>query len=376
MDIKTDTINDWDSLEYKNIPPEMYYYSKKENCFKEDCNENSVGILLSLYNTLSNSTKPSNRKSFYYKLKLSKVFSLFINGLSNQNLNEDLSIKKPEKYFSVIRAFTSDILYLNKYITYYDDTNNFMSGKSDVDNNYINFLKLGNFYENFKPYLNGTTGMLFDDPNMINYYTMQTGYGDNESNLRRISEFNDFEILNIKSKIYSPSKNEYMIKNVPYFNNLNLRDYSISDGFQYYSNEKKLQYFDRFSSLILEFNYLEKREFHGKFCDWYALDKLSLINLKENTGSSIINNRTDLVSVYQKFNKPYVISKYSFFNKKNSPFTNLINFEPEFEKDEASYNSMCIDPYSDLVLFSNLTLVVILLYKATSILYLQETIII
>lgn len=91
-------------------------------------------------------------------------------------------------------------------------------------------------------------------------------------------------------------------------------------------------------------------------------------NMTEITSNSKQNFNKLFGSVYSKFNKPFIVSKLDLFNHNEikSKYSAVIDIKTnqtiKFNVDEED-NYFCVDKYTNMVLESNLTLLVIFQIK-------------
>ena len=96
-------------------------------------------------------------------------------------------------------------LFNNEIKADYNNIYNILQGNADEDKKYIDFLSSRQFFDNYKPNLNLTTGFNFGinlsngekyiEYNRYGIYGKQT---DTSHIMRRIKNINDLPILNIK----------------------------------------------------------------------------------------------------------------------------------------------------------------------------------
>ncbi len=345
--VKTNTIAEWDSSIFP-IPYELKYSIISSGCKIKDCNDLNMSPLLSLLNSINSCSPINNIQSYGNKLNLQKLHSMYIHGVYKSDLQYNMKVHNPRTYFNAINSFVQSTMFiqynqtsLNEINTLYTDPLKFLNGNASEDKLYLELLNYGSFYENFKPNVTMTTGIsldkLFDD------YTVKTGFAGNEKNVRIFTKLNGMKYLNKKSNVYSPISKDYTLKNTllsqSEYGSVGISDIRISDGFQYPSGGDSIKYYDRLSSSVLDFRYYGQGKFGNKLCDKYVLklDKIQYVD--------------------EKFNKPYVITKYGFFNDIPEGYSGSVNITNLME-DSDGFNFVCMDQYSGMVIQANVSLVV------------------
>lgn len=370
---KNITINDWDSQIFPR-PVEMKFYSDEENCKDDYCNAKNMGLIFSLYNTLSNLTLLENKEKYYNRLNLQKLHTLYIKGIYQSSLNTEMGIPSVSSYFRVVRSFVYNTLLngLNGTNTVYNDSLEILTGNSQLNKDFLKLLNYGLFYNNFKPGMESATGLPIDIEGdeksaslNLNSYTMDTGYMQNEENVRKMTQINNYHILNANSLVYSPIKNYYQVKNIILVNpeatnkeNTFFDKLDISDGFQYSSDKKTVKYYDPVSSRVFEYTYSKSRDFgDSKSCNMYTMNTDISLNLNEPVIPDLIEKEPQVGTVYQKLNKPYLVSKISLLENMDTSIYLPVNLTQGI-KDMDTFNFICVDKYSDMVLESNFTMMV------------------
>lgn len=365
-DLSSSSLHSWDTDEFQ-FPQELGYFLILNKCFAYDCyTDKSLDLIFNL-------SMENTRDSFYYRFQLQKAHSSFYRGYYNSTVFSQLEIKKPFMYFASLQYFIWNTLVNNKMVTEYsanseDDLLQLINGKgvsyNDQDDYFLEILRSGNYYDNFRPGKKHTTGFNINfekDDSQTQTMSMYTGYMENESNVRKISSMNNYNIFNTKSKVYSVKKDIYEDITTPLYQNAKLNYFYLSDGFQFSNDRSSIHYYDKLSSRVLEFKYSKVEDFSKKLdCNYYVLNSANLtLNLHENfNGHSSIDYESEVATLYDKFSKPWVVSKMDLFKNKNITkyypnvnFTNLNTFP-------MNDNYICIDKYSDMVLRFNITLMV------------------
>jgi hypothetical protein len=363
-DLYSSSLHSWDAYEFQ-YPQELGYFLLSNKCYAEDCfTDKSLDLVMNLF--LDNT-----KDSFYNRLQLQKAHSSFYQGYYNSTVFSQLEIKKPFMYFASLQYFIWNTLVNNKMVTEYsanseDELLQLIQGKSfnDQDDYFLEILRSGSFYDNFRPGKKSITGFNIHfekDDLLTDKISMFTGYMENESNVRKIASMNNYNIFNTKSKVYSVKGDNYEDISTPLYQSAKLNNFYLSDGFQFSSDRSVIHYYDKLSSRVLEFKYSKVVDFTKKLdCNYYVLNSANLkLNLIENSHRhSYLDYESEVATVYDKFSKPWIISKMDLFNNKNITkyypnvnFTNLNNFP-------MNDNYICVDKYSDMVLKFNITLMV------------------
>lgn len=369
---KSSTIFSWDNIEFQ-YPIEINYFAEITKCEVEDCNESSLGKVLSLYNTFKNSTSFNNRDNYKNRFLLQKAFSFYLKKETSNStyFYDELNIKNPDVFFNTLRSYISNTVMKNRIVNSYSNPSSLLFGNYNEDEYFLKFLASGSFYENFKPNIKSTTGFNInvDRKNKQDNLTVDTGFKENEYQVRRIRKFNGVPIININSRVFSPNKNEYIFKNIPLYDSFRFdTSLDFSDGFQFSTEREFLYFYDNLSSRVLKFKFSKFRGYKENLkCKEYTLTNEVSLNLHENKIKEELklDDHPQVASIYGKFNKPYVISPLTVL--KNQTFLdsfNGINIKGLNSIDQRFTPSfICLDPYSDMVLQSNITLLVINLKK-------------
>ncbi|MCQ2818992.1 MAG: transmembrane domain-containing protein [archaeon] len=346
------TLTDWDPVAFPT-PMEFYYYQKENNFTDEECTEKIKNALTSLYGSLNNIMDEKYSESLTNKYKLEIIFSLLENNITKSSFAEEFGLKESNRFFDLMGIMFSKFLFTNEFITPYKPIS-VVNGNSDEDKIYLDILRSGPFYGNFKPGLEKTTGFDMNiissmedsnetDTEKLNEFTIFTSRSDPSQIMRRIIEMNGQPIYSIKKSEYSPLLNQYVSVSAPLFQSARLdnEDQWISDGYQFpLEDQDTLYYFDELSARKFAFKEGSSRSYDGLKCYEYTLDKDDLVQgLKENNEES-----KDYAYSTQKFNKPFLASTT------NKEFSYNINYED-------TEDFMCVDKYSEMVLESSLTLV-------------------
>ena len=141
-----------------------------------------------------------NTEAFRNKIKFEKEFE---KGLMNDP--DKNSLVKLINFLLGIYVFNSDNKN-NSLIVSYSSIDNFLKGKSDENQYWIDYLKSGNYFENYKPKISEVTkfdfGFNFDTKEEQNLDLDYIGISTrtSEYNKRRIDKMNDLLTLNIKKE--------------------------------------------------------------------------------------------------------------------------------------------------------------------------------
>ena len=345
---KTNTIKNWfdDEIPY---PVEISYYQQKYGNTDEFSEEDIDFIISLLYeNDNDNAFDLQNSNSFAKKLELEKKYSLYMNN------NEETSLIKLVNFLFDVFVYKENIDNIvgfdnkEKLFIEYNSVKNLIQGNNNDDKIWIDYLSSGNYFNNFKPNLEKTTGLdvgiNLDTKEQENFdfdsYRINTTTEGFEK--RRINQMNDLLTLNIKKEEYDYLQNKYINILSPTYNFEKLLGSRIySDGFQYNNDLKVLYYYDTISSRPLRFKNPSDKKYKKIKCRRFELDADFFPELNEYSDK---DNKNALIT--QKLNKPYIIS---------ADFDNLKKFNYNV-KDKVD-NYICVDPITDMVVDSNINLI-------------------
>ena len=321
-------------------PVELGYFAHELD-FKGEIKEEFVNILISLSpKKVKCLLNEDNYEAFNKKIELEKNYTLFIEGK-----NQDTEIKDRYEAISVL---SKGYLFGNKIENVYDNVENLLQGNSNEDKKYLEFLSDGEYYENYKPGLNKTTGFNFGinlidgKKTNIEYDSYEINIKDNRD-LRKILNINNCPFLNIKKLEYNYKTKNYSYITVPIFNYQTLtEEKSFIDGFQYNHKEDTIFYYDKISSRPYKFIYSKKEDYEDQSCRKYILDENDLANNINEVND--INLKKPLFS--QKLNKPYMITVKKLDLE--------VNIEGEFVSPD---NYICVEPYTNMVLESKINFI-------------------
>ena len=330
---KCDTISKLFPDEFP-YPLELYYYAQKYS--SEEIAESDVDYLISLSPKGNNLLNEDSYEAFNNRLDLEKKYTLYIESKKNDD----------ESKYKVINLFSNGYLYDNRVNNTYENINNLLQGNNLEDQRYIRYLANGNYYDNFKPGLNATTGFNFG----FNFETGEKIYVEydryaintKEDKLRKIVSINNCPILNIKKKEYNYLSNSYSNINSPILNFQSLtEEKSFIDGFQYSHDQDTIYYYDKISSRPFKFTFSEEVDYSDQVCRKYNLDKSDLTN--------DINEKDDLNTnkafISQKLNKPFIIT------------AGKDELNDEIKESVSDENYICVEPFSNMVIESKINFV-------------------
>ena len=277
-----------------------------------------------------------NYEAFNNLLDFEKEYSLYIEGKKNDK----------ESKYKIINLLNNGLLFNNSINTQYENVNNLLQGSSVEDEKYIHFLSNGEYYENYKPNLNKTTGFNFG----INLETGEKTYveydrygidANDNSDMRKIISINDLSTLNIKKLEYNYLSNDYSYIKSSIFNSESLTgEKRFIDGFQYNHEEDIIYYYDKISSRPFKFTFSEEVDYEDLKCRKYLLNEKDLVNN--------INEKEDLDSnkayILQKLNRPIFIS------------IGKDGLDTTIEEDISTENYIYVEVYSNMVVESKINL--------------------
>ena len=320
-------------------PVELGYFAHELD-FPEKIEEESVNYLISLSpNKVNCLLNEVNYEAFNKKIELEKSYTLFM-----AEKNKD---SETESKYIAMNLLNNGFLFGNKIENQYDNIENILQGNSIEDKKYLDFLSNGEYYENFKPGLNKTTGFNFGinlvdgKKNKIEYDINEINTKDNKE-LRKIININNCPILNIKKLEYNYKTKSYSYITAPILNFQTLTgEKSFIDGFQYNHKEDTIYYYDKISSRPYKFTYSKKKDYKDQSCRNYILDTKDLANNINEEND--LNIKKALLS--QKLNKPYMVT---------ADKDELDIYIDEYVSNE---NYICVEPYSNMVLDSKISLI-------------------
>jgi hypothetical protein len=303
-------------------PYELNYFFKQKN-ITEDIPEESIDTLISLSpSTGNNILSEENAEAFNNIYNFEKNFALYING-------------KGKDIFHLFELLNNIFLFDNIVYTEYESIEDYLQGNNKEDKKYIEYLSNGEYYNNYKPGMNKTTGFNFGinldtgDSTSMNYdrYTIDTKV------LRKIVDINDNKVMNIKKIEYDYITKNNIYVTIPVLNYESLTgNKSFIDGFEYNHEDDTIYYLDKISSGVYTFTFKEEAYYNNDInCRKYVLDVNSLDNNKD--------------SISQKLNKPLTIS------------TNKEGLNAEIKDDIDIENYILVEPYSNMVLESKINFV-------------------
>ena len=349
---KTDTIMNWfpDEIPY---PIEISYYQKKYDNH-DNYTEEDINYIVNLVLEEGDILNLDNSDALQTKLNLEKEYSLYLNSKEKTSLISLID-------FLIEVFIINDELNDNKdkqsLFVEYSSLKNLLEGNNKEDKYWINFLSSGNYYENFKPDYNSTTGLDFG----LNLETKKQekfdfdylGINSKTDNFgkRVYKKMNDLLTLNLKKEEYDFLKEESLQILSPIYNFEKLSgSRKFSDGFQYDTGLDVIYYYDTISSRPLRFVKAGDETYKDKIrCRKYNLDVKDIsAGINENYDLQIQNK---YAMITQKTNKPYMISPdFNILKKYGYQYNNEL-------KEEQRDNYICVDPISDMVIDSKINLI-------------------
>ena len=288
----------------------------------------------------------NNTEAFMNKMKFEREYS---NELFNKP--DSSSLIKLMNFLLGIYVFDDKVNKNNSLIVTYSSIDNFLKGKSEENQYWIDYLKSGNYYENFKPKISEVTkfdfGFSFDKKEEENLNIDYIGISSktNDFNKRRINKMNNLNTLNIKKSDYDIIKDSYSDLYFPLYNFEILKgERKFADGFQYDNTLEYIYYYDLISSRPLRFKKKDDFKYKGKVeCKKYHIDTEDFsVNINENFDKS--NKNAMLI---QKVNKPFMLS----FD--NAEILKKFGLELD-QENKIEENYICVDPITDMVIDSKL----------------------
>ena len=318
-------------------PMELSYFLKEKG-ITENIPEDFIDYLIGLspigeYDYFDE----ENKQAYNNRLKFEKDYTLYINGKGDDKM------KERAHYFDLLNNLFlfDDIINVE-----YDSIGHLLQGNDNEDKKYLDYLSNGEYYDNFKPGLNKTTGFNFgiDLDTGANIYIPYDKYTIDTNNIRKIISINNYPIMNIKKVEYDHITNGYIYIDEPILNYQSLTgDQSFVDGFQYNHEDDKIYYYDKISSRTFAFNFKEEIDIGDQSCRKYVL-------ITEDY-------KPKTASISQKINKPLYIS----IGKQG------IDIQIKEEIPEENY--ICVEPFSNMVLESKMNLLYSLYTKNYGYLY-------
>jgi hypothetical protein len=308
----TDTISNWFPDLYP-IPIEFGYYSNKSGCSEENCNSISINNTILLGNH-SDNLKITNEKSFYISTIFKKMHTLYLNGNQQNEFTKIFGIENSKEFFKVFDYYTDNEIFGNLF-KIYNNPVDILTGYSSEDSKGMQYLsKGGNYYDNFKPNISKITGFNIynskinnNDNLLFDYYTITTNADKKSMELRKIVEINNISLLNILTKEYDFTQNDFIDISAGIFNNFNFQDIILNDGFQFSSDKKKIYYYDEFSSRLFQFDRKGNDKYNSISCKKYEMNTNINMNIQEKSDIEFnLDNKKVLIS--NKFKKPMIVS--------------------------------------------------------------------
>ena len=350
--IKTDTIQDWFPQKF-DYPVEISYYIKKYG-YDETVTEEDIDFIIKLTSDTDNKYDLESSNSLVQQLELEKQYSLYINNIKQSSLINLIN------FLIDALVFREDIYNneneVNQFLlTEYSSIKNLIQGNNEEDEKWVKYLKSGNYFENYKPNLDKTTGLdvgiNLDTKKQENFdfdyygiFTKNTNYDK-----RKINEMNNLTTLNIKKSEYDYLKKNYINLYLPLYDYESLLgERKFSDGFQYDHSLKVLYFYDIISSRPLRFKFTKEQDYKDTItCRRYDLD---IDNLAADM-NEYYDKENKNAFITQKLNKPYMVS---------ADFNILKKYEYNYklnDDDKKMDNYICVDPITDMVINSNINLI-------------------
>ena len=316
----------------KEIFPELFPepvelgYILNEHGITEEIPEESVDYLISLSPAKSDDyLNEDNYEAFNNRKQFENEFTSYINGKINDEMKDKIHL------FDLLNNI---LIFDNTVNVEYESIEDILQGNAKEDKRFLDYLTSGDYYNNYKPGLNKTTGFNFGfnfDTGETNYVPFDT-YAIDTNTLRKIVRMNNEPFMNIKKVEYDHIYKGYIYVDEPILNYEGLTgDKSYIDGFQYNHEDDTIYYFDKISSRPFKFTYDEEIDYEDQTCRKYVLDTKDYEAKK--------------ASISQKLNKPIYISV-----GKNG-------LDTKINDEISSENYICVEPYSNMVLESKINLV-------------------
>ena len=347
-ELKAETIRDWfpDEIPY---PIEISYYQNKYGNL-DIFTEEDVEYMINLVTETENKYDVENGKALRYKMDLEKKYSIYMNNNDKSSLIKLVDFLVDTFYFKFENIYKNDEKEQALFVRY-SNIKNLIQGNNEEDKKWVNYLSQGDYFENFKPNIEKTTGLdiglNLETKKQENFNFDYYGINTKNDNLdkRRINKMNDLSILNFKKDEYDYIQKKYINVNFPTFDYeslLGLRQFN--DGFQYDHNLRVISFYDTISSRPLRFIYSSDPKYKDKIkCKKYELDTNELYaELNE-----YFDKTSKIPLITQKVNKPFMIS---------ADFDSLKKYGYEI-KDKKVDNYICVDPISDMVIDSKINLI-------------------
>ena len=228
---------------------EFYYY-----CGGQDGCDGGTQLLINLY---------ADDQDYISKTKLQIIVSLMRNGIQQSKYYTDEGITNVSGFFNGISKLLPTFTFESGTVSY--NQNALLDGV--VENN-LNPLKLGSYFDGYKPGMPSTTGLnvqILNDTktytNNTNVYTYSTGNGD-DSKIKQITNINDLKIMNTYANIYNGVG--FVNKNIPLFNAPNLL--TGSDGTHFSYQNETIYFYDDISARFFRYNYKDKKSHENLNC--------------------------------------------------------------------------------------------------------------
>lgn len=359
----TEILADWQwmSANVTSNVPETIKYANRNSLFDWD---NTLGSQpeYNYYANITGDTTHSGNLDFIRKLRdipdsnsdfvlehiqLEKLFTLIQKGVTESFIYS--SFTEPERFIKLMSFMIQEMNFKEKLTDY--DITSVLYGYSEQN---LQLLRKGKHIDNFQPIIQNTTGFyqtdrLYDN-RIISSLTLKTGFSKNEKDsLREISKINGINYYNMMKNVYSSTNDTFYSKQVPLFNSKLIEN--LNEAFQFSSTKNSVRIFDALSSRYIEFIYKNTSTVSNIDCYLYTMNTNLTADFNESRIIPAVNSLHG--TVYEKFNKPYVIEATSNLAKNGNIAingnTSTVNFDEDY---------ICIDPYSNIVIGSKYTLIV------------------
>ena len=311
--------------EFFSEPVELSYYLKQKQ-ITEEIPEESVDYLISLTPAKSNDyLNEDNYVAFNNRKQFENEFTLYMNDKASGGMKDKIHL------FDILNNI---FVFDNIVNIEYESVGDFLQGNNKEDKRYLDYLTSGDYYNNYKPGMNKTTGFNFgfNLDTGVNTYAPCDRYAIDKETLRKIVSINNEPYMNIKKVEYDHICNNYIYVEEPILNYEGLTgDKAFIDGFQFNHEDDIIYYFDKISSRPYKFTFSEEIDYEEQTCRKYVLDTKDY--------------KVKTASISQKLNKPIFISVG------NEGFDTTITDKISNE------NYICVEPYSNMVLESKINLV-------------------
>jgi hypothetical protein len=145
------------------------------------------------------------------------MHTLYLNGNQQNEFTKIFGIENSKEFFKVFDYYTDNEIFGNLF-KIYNNPVDILTGYSSEDSKGMQYLsKGGNYYDNFKPNISKITGFNIynskinnNDDLLFDYYTITTNADKKSMELRKIVEINNISFLNIFTKEYDFTQNNFI----------------------------------------------------------------------------------------------------------------------------------------------------------------------